>query len=173
MKPIIPVVLSVLVFVSASLAGPMVEPYKGSDEFERMKTLAGTWKGEVDMGQGTQPITVEYRVVSNGSAIEERTFAGTPMEMVTMYHDTGGKLTMTHYCSLHNRPGMVIKASDDDSITFDFDPTCGIDPTREMHMHSLKLQFDGDDELTQTWTHFEDGKPAEPHPFALKRVSQS
>jgi len=43
MKPAAPVVLTVLVFVGVSLAGPMKEPYKGSEEFERMKTLAGTW----------------------------------------------------------------------------------------------------------------------------------
>ena len=173
MKAVISMFLPVLVFTSVTLAGPMKETYNGSDEFERMKTLAGTWKGEMDMGQGVQPITVVYRVVSGGSAIEERTFAGTPMEMITMYHDQGGKLAMTHYCSLHNRPGMILKASDDDSISFDFDPTCGIDPKKEMHMHSLKLKFTNSDELTQTWTHFEDGKPADPHPIILKRVSQS
>jgi len=34
---------------------------------------------------------------------------------------------MTHYCSLHNRPGMVLKSSNSETITFDFDPICGID----------------------------------------------
>jgi hypothetical protein len=162
--------VSVLVFTSVSLAGPMKEPYIGSKEFEKMKSLAGTWTGEMDMGRGPQPLTVEYRVVSGGSAIEERTFAGTPMEMVTMYHDKGGRLAMTHYCSLHNRPGMVLKSSDDTSIHFDFDPTCGVDAEKEMHMHSLVLKFDDADTMTQTWTLYEGGEPGESHPMTLKRV---
>jgi len=127
----------------------------------------------MDMGQGAQPITVEYRVVSGGSAIEERTFAGTPMEMITMYHDQGGKLAMTHYCSLHNRPGMIVKSSDDDSIFFDFDPTCGVDSNSDTHMHSLRLTFDDDKTLTQTWTLFENGKAADEHPITLNRVGPS
>jgi len=67
------------------------QPYKGSKEFERIKTLAGTWKGKMDMGQGPMDMAVIYRVVAGGSAVEERTFPGTPMEMVTMYHDKGGR----------------------------------------------------------------------------------
>jgi hypothetical protein len=47
--------------------------------------------------------TVEYRLVSGGSVIEERIFAGTPKEMVTMYHDQHGKLALTHYCILGTR----------------------------------------------------------------------
>ena len=52
MKAITAVLLSVLVSTSVSLAGPMKEPYEGSAEFEKVKTLAGTWTGEMDMGQG-------------------------------------------------------------------------------------------------------------------------
>ena len=173
MKTILVVTLQVLVLANVSLAGPMKEPYQGSEEFERVKSLAGTWKGEMDMGRGPQPITVEYRVVSGGSAVEERTFAGTPMEMITMYHDQGDKLVMTHYCSLHNRPAMALKTSDANSITLDLDPTCGINVKSEMHMHSLVLKFDDADVLTQTWTLYEDGKPSDPHPITLKRVSRS
>ena len=32
-------------------AKPLVQPKKGSAEFERMKTLVGTWTGKADMGQ--------------------------------------------------------------------------------------------------------------------------
>jgi len=66
--------------LSAAEAGKL---HHGSPEFERMKALAGTWKGTVDMGQGVKPMKVEYRIVSGGSVIEERLFAGTPKEMVT------------------------------------------------------------------------------------------
>src|SRR5436305_12848387 len=78
-----------LLALTAPAAQPM--PYQGSAEFERMKALVGTWKGTHDMGQGPMELTVEYRLVPGGSTLEERFFAGTPMEMVTMYHDRQGK----------------------------------------------------------------------------------
>ena len=145
-------------------------PYQGSAEFERMKTLVGTWKGKTDMGEGPRDFTVEYRLVSGGSAIEERIFAGTPREMVTMYHDKGGKLALTHYCMLRNQPGMRLKSSDKKTLKFDFDATCGIDPKSEMHMHSLSITFDDADTIVQDWKLFEGGKIKDSHPFTLKRV---
>ena len=97
------------------------KPYKGSKEFEKIKTLAGTWKGKMDMGQGPMEMVVIYRVVAGGSAVEERVFPDTPMEMITMYHDKGGKVSLTHYCMLHNQPVLKFKESDDKSISFEFD----------------------------------------------------
>src|SRR5882672_8767508 len=72
--------------------GPLgaAQPQKaapGSAEVERMKTLGGTGKGKADMGQGPMEFTFEYRLVAGGSALEDRIFAGTPKEMLTMYYD--------------------------------------------------------------------------------------
>ena len=145
-------------------------PQQTSAEFARMKTLVGTWKGKADMGQGLMEFTVEYRLVAGGSVLEERIFVGTPKEMVTMYHDQHGKLALTHYCMLGNRPTMVIKSSDDKTLKFDFDETCGIDAKTEMHMHSLWISFNDADTITQNWRMFIDGKASEEHPFTLRRV---
>src|SRR5438046_5351727 len=102
-------VLFSLLAIGRLTAWPADKPHKGSAEFERMKSLAGTWKGKADMGEGPMEFTVEYRLVAGGSAVEERIFAGSPKEMVTMYHDQKGKLSLTHYCMLGNRPGMLLK----------------------------------------------------------------
>src|SRR3954465_5521956 len=80
---------------TVSTAGESPKPYAGSAAFEKLKSLAGTWQGETDMGKGPMPVTVQYRVISNGSAIEERLFADTPMEMITIYHEEGGKPALT------------------------------------------------------------------------------
>jgi hypothetical protein len=114
--------------------------------------------------------TVEYRLVSGGSVIEERIFAGTPKEMVTMYYDRKGQLSLTHYCMLGNRPGMVLKSADAKTLKFDFDPKCGMNAKAEMHMHSLTITFADADTITQDWTLFEAGKAKESHPFTLSRV---
>src|SRR5438552_4122643 len=138
--------LSLLALTFIISSGPLwAQPdknYKGSTEFERMKALAGTWKGKTDMGQGPMEMTVEYRVISGGSAVEERIFAGTPKEMVTMYHDKNGKLALTHYCMLANRPGMLLESSDAKTLKFDFDPACGVHAKADMHMHSLAITFE-------------------------------
>src|SRR5689334_17181152 len=123
--------LCLLVFSAHLLAGEPQAPPKKSWEFERMKSLVGTWKGKADMGQGMTEFTVEYRLISGGSALEERIFAGTPKEMLTIYHDRNGKLALTHYCMLGNQPGMVLTSARPKSFQFDFDPKCGVDDKSE------------------------------------------
>ena len=141
-----------------------------SPELERMKSLVGTWTGKADMGDGLREFKVEYRLVSGGSVIEERIFAGTPKEMVTMYYDQQGKLFLTHFCMLGNRPVMALKSSDAKTLKFDFDPSCGIDGQGEMHMHSLTITFENPDTIVQDWQLFEGGKAKDKHPFKLNRV---
>ena len=141
-----------------------------SPEFERMKTLVGSWAGKTDMGQGPIDITLQYRLIAGGTVLEERCFAGTPQEMVTMYYEKDGKLAMTHYCVLGNRPGMKFKSSDAKSISFDFDATCGINPKKESHMHALSITFDDADTITTSCKAIMDGKEMPEHPTTLKRV---
>src|SRR5687767_1002394 len=71
-------------------AADAVQPKKGSPEFERMKSLVGTWTGKADMGQGPIDLNLQFRLLAGGSVVEERCFAGTPNEMVTMYYDRDG-----------------------------------------------------------------------------------
>jgi len=146
------------------------KPKQGSPEFERMKTLIGTWQGKTDMGQGPIDLTVQYRLLAGGTVLEERVFAGTPNEMVTMYYDRVGKLALTHYCIMGNRPGMLLQTSDDKSLKFDFDKTCGIDAAKESHMHALTINFDDANTVTMNCKAIMDGKEAPEHPTTLKRV---
>jgi hypothetical protein len=161
-----------LLLAAAALAyaDDSAAPKKGSPEFERMKTLVGTWEGKVDMGQGPIDMTLQYKLLAGGSVLEERVFAGTPHEMVTMYYDQGGKLALTHYCVMGNRPGMLLKSSDDKTIRFDFDATCGIDPAKESHMHALTIRFDDPNTITTSCQALIAGKPIDEHPATLKRV---
>ena len=149
------------------------KPKPGSPEFERMKSLVGTWQGKADMGRGLVEMTMEYRLLAGGSVLEERVFAGTPNEMVTMYYDQNGKLAMTHYCLFGNRPGMLLKSSDAKTIKFDFDATCGIDVKKESHMHALTISFDDANTITTSCTAVMDGKEAPEKPATFKRVKTS
>ena len=151
-------------------ADDSVKPKKASTEFEQLKTLVGSWQGKTDMGQGPVDITVQYRLLAGGNVLEERVFAGTPHEMVTMYYDKDGKLAMTHYCVLGNRPGMLLKSSDGKTLKFDFDETCGVDAAKESHMHALSITFDNSDTITTSCKAIIDGKEMAEHPTILKRV---
>src|SRR6476659_3608479 len=143
-------------------------PPPSSSEFERMKSLVGTWTGKTDMGEGPIDITLQYRLLAGGTILEERCFAGTPHEMVTMYYDQDGKLAMTHYCVMGNRPAMKLKSSDAKSIYFDFDKSCGINPKKESHMHALTITFDDPNTITTSCSAIMDGKELPAHPTTLK-----
>ena len=74
--------------------------YRGSAEFQRMKSLAGKWTGESpQMGK----MNTEFRVIAGDSVIEERFGAGTPMEMVSMYHDDDGEYEAKDFIDKHTQ----------------------------------------------------------------------
>jgi hypothetical protein len=166
----IALLLAASLVANAAEAGKAEKAKADSPEFARMKTLVGSWTGKADMGEGPIDMTIQYRLLAGGSVLEERVFAGTPNEMVTMYYDQAGKLAMTHYCVLGNRPGMKLKSSDAKSITFDFDATCGINPKKESHMHALSITFDDADTITSSCKAIMDGQEMAEKPTTLKRV---
>src|SRR5689334_15922101 len=109
--------VTLLLACAFSAAEETAPAKKNSPEFERLKALVGKWTGKTDMGKGPVDMPVEYRLIAGGSVVEERVFPGTPQEMVSMYYDDkNGKLAMTHYCVLGNRPQMALKSSDAKSI---------------------------------------------------------
>lgn len=154
-------------------AGDLPQPKPGSKEFEKMKSLVGTWKGKTDVGQGPIEMTVQYRLLAGGTVLEERCFPGSPMEMITMYYDNkDGKLALTHYCILGNRPGMTLKSADAKTIRFDLDGNCGINTATEPHMHALSVTFDDSDTITTACKAFMNGQETPEHPCTLKRVKE-
>lgn len=130
-------------------------PYKGSADFERMKTLVGKWSAESPM---MGKMNTEFRLIAGESVIEERFAGGTPMEMLSIYHDVNGKLTMTHYCMLRNQPRMKLVKSTADSLTFDLAPTPGLNPAKDKHMHGATYTFIDGDHFKLEGVSWENGK---------------
>ena len=132
-------------------------PYKGSAAFERMKSLVGKWSAESpEMGK----MNTEFRLIAGDSVIEERFAEGTPMEMLSVYHDVNGKLTMTHYCMLRNQPRMKVTKSTADSLTFDLAPTPGLNVQKDMHMHGATYTFLDANRFKLEGVSWKDGKSA-------------
>jgi len=145
-------------------------PYTGTPEFEKMKSLVGTWKGKMKMGEEEMELIVVYSTSSAGSVIIEKAFPGTPKEMVSVYYDKDGKLTMTHFCALKNQPQMTLADSNDSRINLKFSGGSNLNPEKDMYMHSVSIDFVDDDEIIQTWTQYEGDKQKGETAFTLTRA---
>ena len=133
-------------------------PYQGSAAFERMKTLVGKWSADSPlMGK----MKTEFRLIAGDSVIEERFAEGTPMEMLSTYHDVNGKLTMKHYCMLRNQPQMKLTKSTADSLTFDLAPTPGLNAAKDRHMHGATYTFIDADHFKLEGVSWDNGKSAD------------
>lgn len=64
---------------------------------------------------------------------------------------------------------MDLASREDNTFNFSFSDSSGIDPAQEAHMHALALELNGDNNLTQHWTFFKDGKAVELHSFQFIR----
>ena len=142
-----------------------------SPEFQQMTHLVGTWKGTGEMHGKPSQIVTSFRVTSGGTVIEENLMPGTPEEMVDMYTDENGKLTMTHYCTMGNQPHLVLKKSTPTEIALEMSSGAGIDVSKDHHMHALTLEFPDANHLTEKWTSYHDGKPGEVVVFKLARAN--
>ena len=147
-----------------------IPPYKGSPAFESMKKLAGSWEGMNVTGKKEEPAKVDYKVSSNGSTIIETLFPGTQYEMITVYHDTGDTLSMTHYCALGNQPQMDLVKADNTTLEFSLGEAKHIDVGKDGHMHGLILTLVDDDHLIHQWTMYEKGKEGKLTTLKLARV---
>lgn len=149
MKNKLIVALSVLTVAFTTLANPNFEQTKPkSPEFDKLKTLVGTWTGKAEMPEGLVDMTIQFRLLAGGTVLEERCFIGTPNEMVTMYYEREGKIALTHYCVIGNRPGMVLDSADAKTMRFVFDSNCGINVAKETHMNGFTLTFEDSDTIS-------------------------
>lgn len=118
-------------------------PDNSSAELNRIKSLAGRWTTVTSMfGKKNQRMFTEYKVTAGGSAVEERIFPGTPQEMISVYYDDNhGKLAMTHYCILHNRPSLKLDSSNPDTITMKVAKVDGLQSKQDHAMGEMTLHF--------------------------------
>lgn len=126
--------------------------------FERLKSLAGTWQVEGQMGKAQ----AVYEVVANGSTVIERfTMDGMPSPMITAYHLDGDKLELTHYCMAGNQPSMVAKKMEPSSgeIVFDFAGVTNLTDPNGKYMHNATFKPVDADHFTTAWTLYENAKP--------------
>lgn len=149
-------VLLSLALVSFSLARPAggAEPRA---VFEKLKTLAGKWKGTNADGQAGQ---VTYQVLSGGSAVVEILAPEGEETMITVYHMDGNDLRLTHYCSAQNQPRLKATSVSPEGrvVSFAFVDATNLPSTSAGHIHNLEITFIDNDRIQQKWTWLAQGR---------------
>jgi len=149
--------------------------------FDKLKALAGTWKGAltVDPKQAdideSKPLWISLRVTSRGNAlVHEMKEPGTPDDPtkddpLTLLYLDGDRLLLTHYCDAGNRPRMVARTSPDGkTVEFDFLDIAG--GTQYGHMHHAVFTVIDSNHHIEDWTYMVPGdKPLHAH-LDLKRA---
>lgn len=141
--------------VISSVAVAEEKSFTADEAYKTMLKLEGSWEGEsnvvpVDKSEeeGTKSkTTVTYRNIANGSSIMATFLAGSPMEMVSMYHQDGtDTLIHTHYCAAGNQPSMKFEKSGEPGvIDFKFDKGTNMDVTVDGHAHSGYIKIIDED----------------------------
>lgn len=138
---------------------------------ERVKKMAGTWVEADKDGKPTDKVVSVLKVTAGGSAVQETTFPGDAMEMVSVYHVDKGELFMTHYCVLGNQPRLKADFSGPkNQIKWVFVGGTNLDPAKDMHMHGATVTVIDDDHIEIVGEAWENGKPTETHCGTMKLV---
>lgn len=141
---------------------------KPNPSFDKMKTLAGAWEGQMIEGNMKLPARAVLNVVSDGSVVMQDLAPGTPHEMITMFHTDGSDLLATHYCAAHNQPRMkLVPGKDPNVLFFNFMDGTNIAPG-DTHMQSVKITFIDADHHNEDWSSITNGKITTAH-FVFQR----
>jgi hypothetical protein len=138
-------------------AASVLAASKSQPQFDRIKSLAGTWVGK---GADGRPVHIHYKLVSGGSVVMESIFEKADEEMITLYHLDGDHLMMTHYCTAHNQPRMRADpaGADPNTIKFKFVDATNLASPNAGHMHAHAITWKDSDHVAQQWTWRENGK---------------
>ena len=173
-------VLGLLLVTGLAMGKDQPKPANGEDHqmpaikppasFNHLKQLAGKWKGTKVGDNDKQEVEVEYTLTAAGTALAEKLFAGTPHEMLTVYHGDKGGLVMTHYCAMGNQPRMRLKKSNSPkTFKFVFVDGTSMESAGDPHMHQLTMTIVDKNHLTHEWVFYQDSKPKETVRFNFVR----
>jgi hypothetical protein len=138
-------------------------------QWESIKSLVGEWEGYTMGGDKKYPATISVRMTGDGSAVMHWMGAGTPHEMITMFHMDKENLMATHYCGAHNQPRFqVVPSADPKKVVFEFKDGTNIRPG-DSYMRSLAITLVDADHHNEDWGYDANGK-VETGTFYMTRV---
>lgn len=126
-----------------------VEAAPAQAVFERLKGLAGAWRGQRSDGR---TIGVTYRLTAGGSALVETWALGPGRESLTIYHMDGRELVATHYCPQGNQPRLRMAHASASRFDFAFQGATGLDPG-EAYQHDFWIEIGAGGAITRSETY--------------------
>lgn len=177
--------LALLVLVMSTSASAFAQPHASpaavaspdsKEVFEKLKTLAGSWVGQVTTFPREPAVDgnfaqISMRVTSLGNAlVHEMSISGRLDHPLTMFHLEDDRFVATHYCDAGNRPRMVGTVSPDGkTVEFQFLDLSGQNDYG--HMHGVVFTFIDENHHTQDWNWMQpDDKPVRVH-LELQRTN--
>lgn len=162
-----------LVFITYNALAEEIayKPRPAPEVLHHFISLEGKWTGShINHAGEEEQVNLEYRTVSGGTAVEERIFADTPKEMITVYHGDGNdKLLMTHYCMLGNQPRLQLGAHEGNRFDFHYLDGAGIDREKTGHMGRMRMTIIDENTFEQEWAYFENGEELNVSKFVFVR----
>ena len=144
-----------------------------SSGFLQMQNVIGKWEGTlIRSAQEDIPISLEYKMISDGSAIVEHSNED-GIEMMTAFADQSGELLATHYCALGNQPKMTVSDSTDSSISFSTNrKLSGLDPANDSFVDTWTFSDlrKGTDQFTYTYTVLNSNNTVEKNSAVMRRT---
>ena len=133
-------------------------PAPAQAAFQRLKELAGTWRGRSTRGW-TDQVTMD--VIAGGSVLRQASFDAHPGEtMLTLFHMDGDRLMLTHYCVAGNQPRMIATSFEEGGavLRFDFLDATNLKAPGGGHMHRAVFRLDDAGHFRSQWTFMKDGR---------------
>ncbi len=163
-----------VVFATAATAQVSVmgvpERDPATPDLDTIKKLAGDWVELDEAGSPTDNVVSSYRVTAGGTAVLDVEFGGTDHEMLTVFHQDGDDLVLTHYCVLGNQPHMRAEpGTGRDKLVFNCVCGTNLSCAIDKHMHRGEITLIDEDHLTSTWFMYEKGDHVYTAEFSLVR----
>jgi hypothetical protein len=120
---------------------------------DHIKRLAGDWVEVDEHGNLTDKLVESFRITAGGTAVLSTEFPGSEHEMITVYHQDGDDLLLTHYCMLGNQPHMkAAPESTPDRIVFKCTGKgTNMSSESDKHMHQGTFTFLSEDRISSVW----------------------
>jgi hypothetical protein len=121
------------------------------DAFTRIQSLAGHWEGIDDHGDA---VNAAFRVnTENDAVIETLVVSSGAHQMVTLYRQSEGVISLIHHGAGNNRPHFMVfpPRLPIHELVFEFEDTRNPFSSTAGHVHRLILRFEDMDRFTETW----------------------
>ncbi len=146
-------ILLALTFTAALAAHAQTDAQKA---FSTLKNMPGTWEGK---GEDGQPLQVNFKVVSGGTAVMSEIQGNHSPDMISMFNMDGSRLLLTHYCSMGNQPRMQASVSPDGkTFTFNYLDATNLSSPDAGHIEKMVLTVLDENHHTENWTFIDHGK---------------